>query len=381
MAASRNITKGGGDHKNVDRFFLGIICALLFVGALAFISAALGVLARNETAFWGITFNQLVLGLIGGVVLMLVTARIPYTFWRNYAFYIFGATLLLMPLVFIPGIGFEHGGARRWADIGPITFQPAELLKIGFIMYFSAWLAWAKKRLHNIKYGILPFIVITGITAGLLLLQPDTKSLLLLIATGGILLFVAGVPIRYLIGTAFLGILLFAALVFTTPYLKARVQTFINPSHDPRGASYQLQQALIALGSGGITGRGFGQSVQKFSYLPEPHGDSIFAVVGEEFGFVGSVFVLLLYMAFALRGMRIAGRAPDMFSRLLSLGIVTIITLQSFLNIASITGVFPLTGVPLVFMSQGGTSLLISLAAIGIVLNISRFQRDQPKES
>jgi cell division protein FtsW len=227
----------------------------------------------------------------------------------------------------------------------------------------------------------LPFIIITALAAGLLLLQPDTKSLLLMIATGSILLFVAGVPLRYLIGTALLGITLFAALVFTTPYLKARVQTFINPSSDPRGASYQLQQALIALGSGGITGRGFGQSVQKFSYLPEPHGDSIFAVIGEEFGFIGSVFVILLYVAFALRGMRIAGRAPDMFGKLLALGIVSLITLQSFLNIASITGVFPLTGVPLVFMSQGGTSLLISLAAIGIVLNISRFQKDQARDA
>jgi cell division protein FtsW len=370
------ITAKAGEHKSVDRFFLGILCALLFTGALAFVSAALGVLAHNETAFWSITFNQLVLGLIGGVILMLVTARIPYTFWRTYALYIFLGTLLLMPLVFVPGIGFAHGGARRWVDIGPITFQPAELLKIGFIIYFSAWLAWAKKRLHNIRYGILPFIVIIAITAGLLLLQPDTKSLLLMIGTGSILLFVAGVPVRYLIGTALLGSVLMAALVFTTPYLRARVQTFINPANDPQGASYQLQQSLIALGSGGITGKGFGQSVQKFSYLPEPHGDSIFAVVGEEFGFLGSIVVVFLYVAFALRGMRIAGRAPDAFGRLLALGIVTIITLQSFLNIASITGVFPLTGVPLVFMSQGGTSLLISLAAVGIVLNISRFQKE-----
>ncbi len=364
------------ERRPVDRFFLGIIGALVFFGALAFVSASLGVLAHNESTFWSITFNQLVLGLLLGIIAMLVTARIPYTFWKSYAFPIFVFTLLLMPLVFVPHIGFSHGGARRWVDIGPINFQPAEFLKIGFLIYFSAWLAWAKKRLGSIKYGVLPFICIIAIMAGLLLLQPDTKSLLLMIATGSILLFVAGVPVRYLVGTAILGAVLLTALVFVTPYLRARVQTFINPSHDPRGASYQLQQALIAIGSGGITGRGFGQSVQKFSYLPEPQGDSIFAVIGEEFGFVGSVFIILLYVAFALRGMRIAGRAPDMFGRLLALGIVSIITLQSFLNIASITGVFPLTGVPLVFMSQGGTSLLISLAAIGIVLNISRFQQE-----
>ncbi|HRH31644.1 MAG TPA: FtsW/RodA/SpoVE family cell cycle protein, partial [Candidatus Paceibacterota bacterium] len=158
-------------------------------------------------------------------------------------------------------------------------------------------------------------------------------------------------------------------------YLRDRVKTFMNPDHDPRGSSYQLKQALIAVGSGGITGKGIGQSVQKFSYLPEPQGDSIFAVIAEETGFVGALVVIVLYAAFAMRGLRIAARAPDAFGRLLAVGLVIILTAQSFLNIASITGLFPLTGVPLVFMSQGGTSLLISLAAAGMILNISRFQK------
>jgi len=190
------------------------------------------------------------------------------------------------------------------------------------------------------------------------------------------MLFISGVPIRYLLGVGFGLVLLLSTLVYFTPYLQARVKTFINPAHDSQGSSYQIQQSFIALGSGGVFGRGFGQSVQKFNYLPEPQGDSIFAVLGEEFGFVGASITIILYVLFLLRGFRIANRAPDYFSGLLVSGIVILITVQSFMHIASITGVFPLTGVPLVFMSQGGTSLMVYLAMIGVVLNISRFQKN-----
>jgi cell division protein FtsW len=170
-------------------------------------------------------------------------------------------------------------------------------------------------------------------------------------------------------------VLLLGGLVYFTPYLQERVKTFINPAQDAQGSSYQIQQSLIALGSGGIFGRGYGQSVQKFNYLPEPQGDSIFAVLGEELGFVGACVTIFLYILFILRGFRIANNSPDLFSGLLVSGIVILITVQSFMHIASVTGVFPLTGVPLVFMSDGGTSLMVYLAAIGIVLRISKFQR------
>jgi cell division protein FtsW len=169
---------------------------------------------------------------------------------------------------------------------------------------------------------------------------------------------------------------LLAGLVFYKPYLQARIKTFIDPSSDPKGSSYQLQQGMIAIGSGGILGRGLGQSIQKFNYLPESQGDSIFAVLGEELGFIGTFFTVLLYAFFALRGLRIANHSPDLFSRLLVSGIVILITAQSFMNIAAITGVFPLTGVPLVFMSQGGTSLMIYLIAVGIVLQVSKYQKE-----
>ena len=190
------------------------------------------------------------------------------------------------------------------------------------------------------------------------------------------MLFMSGVPIRYLVGLGVLAIFLLGTMVFFTPYLQERLKTFVDPASDPRGSSYQIQQSLIAIGSGGIFGRGFGQSIQKFSYLPEPQGDSIFAVLGEELGFVGVSATLLLYMLFALRGFRIANRSNDLFSRLLVSGIVILITVQTFMHIASITGVFPLTGVPLPFMSQGGTSLMVYLVAIGIVLNIPTYQQN-----
>jgi cell division protein FtsW len=362
-------------HKKVDKFFLGIVFALLGIGILVFVSASLGVLAKNEAKFYGILWNQLVLGFLGGLISMYVISLIPYKFWRKFALHFFIITLCFMLLIFVPGLGIEHGGAKRWLYLGFASFQPAELLKISFVIYFASWLSWVKSRVTDFKYSVLPLMILLSITAGLLFVQPDTKSFILILVTGGVMLFVSGVQIKHLAVVALGAGILLGIVAATTPYLQARIKTFVNPAHDQSGASYQLKQSLIAIGSGGVFGRGLGQSVQKFNYLPEPQGDSIFSVIGEEFGLVGSLIVLLLYMGFGFRGFRIATRAPDQFSRLLVVGIVILIVFQSLMNIASIVGVFPLTGVPLVFMSQGGTSLLFSLAAVGIILNISRSQK------
>lgn len=363
--------------KPVDKTFLTIVIILVVLGIAMFFSASLGVLARSEETFYAILINQLVLGLVGGFILFALALKVPYLFWRKHAFYIFVGSLLIMPLVFIPGLGLSHGGASRWINLGVVSFQPVEILKIAYIIYLSAWLSWVKQKIEDFRFGILPLIIILTIIAGLLFLQPDTKSFILMLIAGGCMLFVSGVPMKYFVALIIAGILALGILGFTTPYVKNRIQTFVNPTHDVQGSSYQLQQSLIAFGSGGLFGRGFGQSVQKFGYLPEPHGDSIFAVIGEEFGFLGTTVFLVLYVLFALRGLRIAYRAPDQFSRLLVAGIVILLTCQAFLNIASLTGLFPLTGVPLVFVSQGGTSLLFSLFAVGIVLNISRYQKNQ----
>ncbi|MEK7080939.1 MAG: putative peptidoglycan glycosyltransferase FtsW [Patescibacteria group bacterium] len=361
-------------EKKVDRFFLIIILLLLFVGIAIFISASLGILAKNPKIFYSVLFSQLVLGLGMGLVGMYFCLKIDYKFWRQYSFLIFLGSILLTASVFIPSLGWSHGGAERWIQLGPISFQPVEFLKFGFVIYFAAWLSWVKNRVRDFRFGILPFGIMLAIIAFILLKQPDTKSFILITITGISMLFVSGVPIKYILGAGFGLALLLGALIYLTPYLQERVKTFINPSENSQGSSYQIQQSFIALGSGGVLGRGFGQSVQKFGYLPEPQGDSIFAVLGEELGFVGAFITIFLYILFILRGFRIANNSLDLFSRLLVSGIVILIIVQSFMHIASTTGVFPLTGVPLVFMSQGGTSLMVYLMAIGIVLNISRFQ-------
>jgi cell division protein FtsW len=362
-------------EKKVDRVFLIIIFLLLIFGVGMFVSASLGVLAKNEKTFYSILFSQLVLGLGLGLSGMYICSKINYKFWRNFSFLIFIGSILLTAAVFIPGFGWSHGGAQRWIQIGPINFQPVEFLKFGFVIYFAAWLSWVKTRVSDFRFGVLPFGIMLAVIAFVLFKQPDTKSFILITITGLSMLFLSGVPIKYIFGAGLGVVFLLGGLVYFTPYLQDRVKTFINPAEDAQGSSYQIQQSLIALGSGGIFGRGFGQSVQKFSYLPEPQGDSIFAVTGEELGFVGACVTIFLYLLFLLRGFRIGGRAPDVFSGLLAYGIVILITVQSFMHIASVSGVLPLTGVPLVFMSQGGTSLMVYLMAIGIVLNVSKFQK------
>jgi cell division protein FtsW len=361
-------------QKPVDKYFFWIVVLITGIGLLSFVSASLGILARSETKFYGVLFNQIVLGLVGGFIALWICTRIPYTFWRRYSFYIFFGALALTVAVFIPGLGFEHGGARRWLSIGPVSFQPAEVLKIAFVVYFSAWLAWTRKRQEDIKFKIIPLVIMLSIVAVALLRQPDTKSLILITAAACGMLFTSGVSWKKIIGIIVLGAGAIVVLAFVRPYVMDRIKTFINPANDPRGSSYQLQQSLIAIGSGGIAGRGLGQSVQKFNYLPEPQGDSIFAVIGEEFGFIGTTLLLVLYVFFAIRGYKIALRAPDTFSRYLVVGLITLLTAQSFLNITSLVGLFPLTGVPLVFISHGGTALMIALGAVGIILNVSRYE-------
>ena len=363
-------------EKKIDKFFLTTVIILICLGMAMFISASLGFLTRNEKTFYSVLFTQLVLGLGMGLVGMYFTYKIDYKFWRKYSLYVFLGSIAITALVFVPHLGWTHGGATRWIKLGPLgTFQPVELLKFGFIVYFAAWLSWVKNKVKDFKFSILPLVVMLSVIALVLLKQPDTKSLILIIITGLAMIFFANVPMKYIFGLVFGSVILFGILIFYTPYLQKRVSTFIDPSNDPQGSSYQIQQSLVAIGSGGIFGRGYGQSVQKFNYLPEPQGDSIFAVLGEELGLIGTILTILLYSFFALRGLRIANRSPDLFSRLLVCGIVILITAQSFMNIASITGVFPLTGVPLVFMSQGGTSLMIYLIALGVVLQISKYQR------
>lgn len=360
---------------SLDRTLLILIIVLVIFGFLIFSSASLGLLARQGASFSSVAFSQILFGIVGGSIAFFLTSTIHYRLWRQYAFWIFVATLLLTLCVFLPGIGFAHGGAQRWILIGSFSMQPSEFLKIGFTIYMATWLSGMKGHLNDFKNGTLPFVILLGGVGVPLLLQPDTDTYLIMVAASLAMFITAGGKIRDVIIMGIAGVLLIAILAFTRPYIKDRIETFLNPASDPQGSGYQIKQSLIAVGSGGFIGRGFGQSIQKFEYLPEPNSDSIFAVYAEEFGFLGSVILILLFSGLALRGYRIASHAQDLFGMLLAVGIITVIIAQVFLNIAAMLALAPLSGLPLPLFSHGGTALLVTLAALGIVLNVSRYQK------
>lgn len=361
--------------KSVDRTLLILILLLVVCGFFIFSSASLGLLAREGARFSSVAFNQIVFGIIGGGVAMFVASQIFYRNWRKYAFYIFIASMLLTLAVFIPGLGLEHGGARRWIQIAGFSFQPAEFLKIGFIVYMATWLSGVHKVINTFKQGTLPFIGITAAVGAVMLLQPDTDTFLIMGVAATAMFMVAGGSWRDMLLMFFAAVALLAVLAFTRPYVMDRFETFIHPSLDPQGKSWQIQQSLIAIGGGGLVGRGFGQSIQKFEYLPEPIGDSIFAIYSEEFGFIGSSLLVFLLAFFTFRGYKIASHATDLFGMLLVVGFMTLIVMQAFLNIAAMVALAPLMGLPLPFISHGGTALLATLASVGIVLNVSKYQK------
>lgn len=358
----------------VDHIFLCIVIALLSGGFIVFLSASLGLLSREGARLSSIAGSQL-MGIALGTVLGYGASRIHYRAWRRFSPYLLLAAAALTLLVFVPGIGVSHGGAFRWLDIAGFSFQPAEFLKIGFVIFFAAFLSSTREKLQSFRHGLLPLLALVAVAGAILLFQPDTDSFVILTLTLFSMFLVAGAPLRHIVLAALIGLALLGGLVFARPYLKERLFIFLNPAADPQGAGWQIQQSLIAIGSGGVSGRGFGQSVQKFSYLPEPVGDSIFAVASEEFGLAGALALIALFLAFLMRGLRIATHAPDSFGGLLALGIVILISLSAFVNIASMLGLIPLSGLPLPFVSHGGTAMLITLAEVGVVLNISRYQR------
>ncbi len=362
-------------NQHVDRTLLAIVITLVVVGFFIFTSASLGLLARDGASFSSVAFSQIVFGIIGGSLSLFLMSQIFYRNWRKYAFYIFVASCLLTLLVFVPGLGMEHGGASRWVNIFGFSFQPSEFLKIGFVIYMATLLSGLHKTIDTVRGGTLPFMAITGVAGLILLAQPDTDTFLL-IGTAGLAMFVtAGGRWRDVAIMVVCGILLLVILAQLRPYVMERFTTFLNPDADMQGSGYQINQSLIAVGTGGWLGRGFGQSIQKFEYLPEPIGDSIFAVYAEEFGFVGSVLLIALLSFFTFRGYKIATHAKDMFGMLLVVGFMTLIVTQAFLNIAAMLSIAPLMGLPLPFISHGGTALLATLTAVGIVLNVSKYQK------
>ena len=357
-----------------DTILLLLVAALVLGGALIFTSAALGLLARGATHISSVVFNHFCLGIGGGTLLMLSAYAIDYRRFRPFAPYIFGTAVIATALVFIPGLGFEHGGGRRWIDLGLVTIQPAEFLKIAAIIAGAALFTTLREETASWR-GLAAFLGLLAIPAILLILQPDVGALGIITATVFAMFIAAGARIRD-IGLILFGGVAIIALLAMTPqyrYVYDRIETFVNPAEQSALVEgYQIRQSLIAVGSGGFAGRGFGQGVQKFTYLPEPMGDSIFAVLAEEMGFIGAVTCIMLFLLLGIKGYSVAAHAPDLYGGLLAVGISTFLVGGAFINIAAMVGIIPLTGDPLPFISQGGSAMLISLTSAGILLNISR---------
>lgn len=360
--------------KHYDSIFVILSAVLLIFGLFILTSASLGISAARFGSPYYYILHQFIAGVIPGIILFYISSRIPYFYWRNYALTILLVAIFLTFLVFVPGIGFYHSGAKRWLSLGPASFQPSELLKFAYIIYLAAWLESKSKSIRSFKFGFLPFAIMTAFIASFLVLQPDIGTLIVLMAATLGLFFVSGGSVKQVSLLAGLMCIIFVVLIAAEPYRLDRVKVFFNTSHDPQGVGYQINQAFIAIGSGGFWGRGFGLSRQKFNYLPEPIGDSIFAVAAEELGFLGSMILLMLFAALFLRGLWLSLRVSDGFGQFLGTGIIFLITAQAITNIAAIVGLVPLTGIPLSLISYGGSALLVTLTEMGIILNISKYR-------
>ncbi len=358
-----------------DRMFLTLVLGIALAGFAIFSSAKLGLLARENASISHDILMQAGLGLGLGFLAFSIARTVSLARIKRFAPYLYAITVIFTALVFVPGIGMHAKGATRWINLGFTTVQPAEFLKIGFVIMLAWWLSSHARELANPKKGLIPFVALLALPVGLLLAQPNTSMVLLILATGSVMYFAAGAPWRDF-GFLVLGAILALGLVVSLrPYALKRVETFFNPSANSLSSGYQIQQSMIAVGSGGLLGRGLGQSVEKFNYLPEPSGDSIFAVFAEEAGFVGAALLVLLFLALAARGIVIAGDSPDLFGGSLALGFSFIIILQAFINISAMIGVVPLTGLPLPFLSHGGTALVAVLTMCGFILNVAAHKR------
>lgn len=356
--------------RRIDRFFLAAVFILTGTGFFVFLSASLGLLAQNSVSFTNIALKQgISLGL--GIIAFSVFYRIPPGWIKKTALFIFIGAILVNLLLFVPSLSLYHGGAARWLNIGQFTFQPSELLKIAFIIYLAAWIQFAKDKIKTLRYGMFMYVGLMAILGALLLAQSDTDTLLIIGSTGLVMLFVAGMPLKHIFAMIGLMAVLVVGVVAVRPYALQRVKTFFNRGQDTQGAGYQINQSLIAIGSGQLSGRGFGQSIQKFGYLPQPTDDSIFAVAAEEFGFIGSLIIISLYLMFAVSSFRVGIKSKDLFGASIAVGIAALVIIESFLNMAAMLGLVPLSGVPLLFISHGGTALIITLAATGIVASVS----------
>lgn len=351
-----------------------IILALLLIFGLIMLSSASSVVAfQNFDDPYYYLKHQLLYGVLLGGVVFFALSRIDYTYWRKMAFPLMVVSLVLLVLVFIPGIGTELLGAKRWISVGGIFFQPSEIVKLTFLFYLAAWLETRGHQVKEMSAGLTSFLVMLGaLVAIIAIAQKDLGTTIVLTVIALSVYFVAGAPWKHMGIIAGVGAIMLTILIKLFPFRAERLTVFLNPELDPQGIGYHINQALLAIGSGGLFGLGLGHSRQKFNYLPEAATDSIFAVIGEELGFFFSVMLIILFLAFVLEGLRIARNSPDAFGKYLAVGITSWIGFQALINIAAMLSLVPLTGIPLPFISYGSSSLITTLAAVGILAAVSK---------
>ncbi len=360
-----------------DYVFIGIVGAIVVFG-LIMLSSASSAVAYEKFGdnYWYIK-HQIVFGLLPGLAAFFLIARTDYRKLRRYALPFLAISIILLLLVFIPGLAAGYGTSRSWINFLGFSLQPSEIAKLTFLIYLAAWLGPKRggRDMQETSSSFIPFIAAFGVIVILMVLQPDIGTLSIIAVTSLVVYFSAGAPILHLSWITGAGAMMFFLLVKIAPYRAARLMTFLHPELDPQGVGYHINQALLAIGSGGFFGLGLGLSRQKFQYLPEVAGDSIFAIIAEELGFVLAVVLVVVFLFLAIRGLRIAKNAPDGFGRLLATGIISWFVFQAFINIGAMVGILPLTGIPLPFVSYGGTALTICLAAAGVVVNISKYTK------
>lgn len=303
---------------------------------------------------------------------MIKTSKIDYNIYYRYSNKILLICFILLILVLIPGIGSVRNGSRSWFGIGSLGIQPSEAAKLSLIIFTSKYLSKSSKVIKSYKEGVFPILTIVFIFFGLIMLQPDLGTGLIIIVSIISLLFIAGVNMKFFIGGGVLGVIGVIVLILIAPYRMDRITSFINPWKDPLGTGFQIIQSLYAIGPGGLLGTGYLKSIQKQFYLPEPQTDFIFSIVSEEFGIVGAIFVSFMYCLIIYRGLKISLNSNDSFAKYLSFGMIFQLAFQSIMNLMVVIGMIPVTGVTLPFLSYGGSSLLITMASMGIILNISR---------
>ncbi len=372
--------KGRGKKGKPDYFLLGSVALLLLLGILVLVSVSMAPSQRQYGSPIFLLFRHLVFGLLPGLALGYLAFRIPLQKLKKWAPGLLLFNLFLLVLVFLPGIGITVGGASRWINLGIATLQPSELLKITFVLYLAAWLSSSAKQYKKclprletsqVSTNFAAFLAIVGIITLLLVSQPDVSTWGIIMMTAVLMYFLAGTPIKHALWMMAGAVATLFLLIKIAPYRFERFLVFLEPNIDPMGASYQIKQALIAVGSGGIFGKGLGMSLQRYGFLPQSMADSIFAIFSEETGFLGSFTLIALFLIFTWQGFTIAKGSKDDFSKLICLGLTSWIVIQAFVNIGAMLGLLPLTGIPLPFISYGGSALVISLIAVGLLLNVS----------